>query len=184
MDAQRICSIDGCGKPQRGPHGLCNAHRLLHQRKGTTALSRAPNGAGLSFLQQALTSDTDECIIWPYGKETAGYGRIVIGSETHTTHRYVCEKTHGPPTPPATYACHSCAVRACVNPRHVRWGTNTDNYWDMVRHGNRNNTVLNEDLVAQIKQSTVSARVLAHDYGVSVATINKIRNGSNWKHVA
>lgn len=181
MATQRICSIEGCGKPVRN-HGWCNAHYQRVLRHGSTDARKAPNGAGMAFLAQAITSETDECIVWPYGKAN-GYGRIFLGHKTYPAHRYVCEKAHGAPTPPATYACHSCAVPACVNPRHLRWGTNTDNYWDMVQHGNRNMR-LNEVLVAQIKRSTLSKKALAQTYGVSVSTIKQIRSGKNWKHVA
>jgi hypothetical protein len=90
-----------------------------------------------SFMDKALQTETDDCIIWPYALMTAGYGFFKVrgGGPYYLANRYVCEKAHGPPPFPRALALHSCDVRACVNKRHLRWGDWVDNWQDHLARG-------------------------------------------------
>jgi len=182
MAEKSICLVDGCGKPQKSL-GWCCAHYTRMRRHGTLELKRNPDGTSMAFVQAALASNADECIPWPYAK-SSGYGTLRHDGKNISAHRYICESVHGTAKPPANYACHSCGNRACVNPRHIRWGTNIENYWDMVRHGNRKTTHLNEANIVEIRASTASAKELAQQYNVTLSAIHQILSRRNWKHVA
>lgn len=184
MATSRVCLIADCGKPSRGSHGLCNAHRLLLQRHGRLERTQANGGEPLAFAEAALKMETADCIEWPYGRGKPGYPILTVDGKSVAGHRYICLRSHGPAPQGREYALHRCGNRGCVNPAHIEWGSNTDNYWDMVRHGRRNNTVLTEAMVAEIKRSPhVRSKDLAKQYGVSQSTIINIRNGKNWGHV-
>lgn len=77
---------------------------------------------------------TDECVLWPHHLTHDGYGRIYHEGR----HRYVnvlaCTWAHGP-NPGGMEAAHSCAVRNCINPRHLSWKTHQENMVDMVVDG-------------------------------------------------
>lgn len=95
--------------------------------------TRQPNGTfaptGMAdTLAMALESNTDQCIIWPYGQTDTGYPSMGAGKPR--AHRYVCEQKHGPAPQDKNDAAHSCRQRLCINPKHLRWATRTENMAD------------------------------------------------------
>lgn len=100
---------------------------------------RGPDGEIESFLAATLASDTDECILWPFGKDKDGYGRLRRKGKSFGAHIYVCTKVHGP-RPNKDDACHSCGNGhlSCITPKHLRWGTRLDNINDSIEHGTDN----------------------------------------------
>lgn len=79
-------------------------------------------------------------------------------------------------------ACHTCDNRLCVNPEHIYPGTPGDNIkdtWVRTRKAPRRLVQkLTNEQVAEIKRmNNRSARFLGRQFGVSHATISKIRRG-------
>ena len=132
---------------------------------------------------------TDACVIWTGSIATSGYPHI--GGTT--LHRQSCWDQHGPPPSPKHQAAHSCGNRACINPRHLRWATRSENEADKVTHGRSNRgsrqgrSKLNEDQVHAIRQRLAAGGrpdVIGRDFGVARQTINEIRAGRNWGWLA
>lgn len=84
---------------------------------------------------------TDDCIEWPGSRNEKGYGRVYIpGARPYTTvraHRVMAELV-GLDTSPGREIGHWCRNRACVNPRHLRSNTRSEN--------NRNQAVQRNNL--------------------------------------
>mgnify|MGYP000849670227 CR=1 FL=1 len=91
---------------------------------------------------------------------------------------------------------HLCDNRKCVNPDHLKIGTQSENLKDMYnknRQGDRvfpkgtnhHLTTLTEDQVKEIKQRAKPGlfRKLAREFNVSRTTIRNIFTGFTWSHV-
>jgi hypothetical protein len=180
------CSVAECQSPAR-TRGLCNAHYLRFQRHGDPLAGNALYGMPMQFFEQALTHRSDECLLWPYGKMTGGYGCLWSDGRTNHVHRLVCIRVYGEPPTAEHEAAHSCNVHACVNPRHLRWDTRKGNEADKILHGTSNRGERNgnakltaADVLAIRSQPHRLQRDLAREYGVSWATIQRVRRRENW----
>ena len=97
-------------------------------------------GAARAFFEEALTMETDECILWPfYYDQRSGHGKLGLpGQAPRSVSRLVCERIHGP-CPPGMYALHSRMPGGhppqCINHRHLRWGTALENAQDREADG-------------------------------------------------
>lgn len=186
MATQRICSIPGCNKPRLAQE-RCSTHYSQLFRSGKMKRVYAPHKQGAAFLEAALTSETDDCIIWPYGKSSSGYGEIgSLGA-----HNIICRRAYGDPPPNKTLACHSCGKRDCVNKRHLRWGSSRDNTDDAIKHkttlqGERHPNAKISELQAQEILATdkaISHRAVARKFGVTPECVSNIRRGRTWRHL-
>lgn len=139
-----------------------------------------------------LKHATDECLLWPYGHTARGYAVMHVSGKHRLVHRVACEAIHGAPPSPAHQAAHKCGNGhlSCVNPRHVRWATRSENQMDRVAHGtdNRGNrhgmSKLTGDQVKEIRalKGLHPQREIGEMYGVSQTLIGQIHRGVIWGH--
>jgi hypothetical protein len=152
---------------------------------------RAKPGECAAFFARAVAHRADECLLWPFARKGPGYAGMVLNGVTVNVHREVCKAVYGPPPTERHQACHSCrnATKGCIAPAHLKWKTPDENQADRIAdgthiRGERHPCVkLNEAQVKFIKASSMSGAFLAAYYGVSRATISKIRLGRIWKHL-
>lgn len=139
----------------------------------------------MAWLKAHVAYAGDGCLIWPQSRNHQGYGQLGYFGKVKKAHHIMCLLVHGEPPTPAHEAAHECGNGhlGCVHPKHVSWKTHTENCADTIRHGNQPKKVarrLTIDKVHEIRVSDLSCVNAAKQYGVSVATIFKIRRGETW----
>lgn len=142
------------------------------------------------YFIENLNRDTDDCILWPFNRDTGrhSYGLIKWDRKMNRTHVVACTLTYGP-KPNSTYqVAHNCGVDACFNPKHLRWSTAKDNQHDRHAHGTmptgekNYNSKLTWDIVSEIRADHKSSeRELGRKYGVASTLIGAIRRNQKWK---
>lgn len=198
MAISRICSIDGCSN-KHAARGLCNKHFKRLRRHGDPLRVDKPiseRGAPRIFLNEHLGTEhsDDDCVFWPFAKNDQGYGQMLVDGEVQYVHRVVCEFHNGRPSPEANKALHSCGNGhlACINEKHLRWGTLAQNQADSRAHGTMtlgeqvNTAKLTADDVVALRSGRfegMSQRAIAAHLDVSQRTVSDILTGKTWRHL-
>ena len=143
----------------------------------------------------AMPSWPAECIDWPFGCDSEGYGRLRVGSIKRGVHQLACEHRHGP-RPEGMEVRHLCGRgrSGCFNPAHLEWASHADNMTDTVAHGThtrgeRNGRhKLTDDQVAEIRRMYVgrggpTQQSIADQYGVSRENVSMIVTDARWDHL-
>ena len=187
------CEVDGCDRP-RIARGLCNLHycRLLKQgTPGDASPKKARDGDGLKFLEEHLGHAEDGCLPFPFKTPDGHYPRVTYRGQRKIASRIMCELAHGAPPTPKHEAAHNCGkgLLGCVNPRHLRWATHTENMSDRIEHGTANRgerhgmARLTSGDVAEIRRMLADGFVqtsIANRFGIGQATVSHIARGSSW----
>lgn len=121
------------------------------------------------------------CWLWMGGMRGKRYGAFKMNGKCFRAHRAAYILANGRP-PDGAYILHSCDQPLCVNPAHLRAGTQHDNMRDMTQRTVRKNQRLSWDDVRAIRRSNEPAIVLAGRYGVYQNHIYRIRAGLRWRH--
>ena len=191
MNATRHCSIDGCGRPHKG-HGLCNMHLIRKRKTGTTdSFVRSQEER---FWEKVDRRGPDECWEWTAATNDRGYGVMRPAGQrsgpTVKAHRYSAELAGMDID--GRHVLHSCDNPPCVNPSHLRPGTDAENMGDakererVPRGSRRPESRLTESQVRDIKRLLADGAMhkdIAARYGVNRATITMINTGKTWTHV-
>ncbi|AXH76956.1 MAG: HNH endonuclease [Caudoviricetes sp.] len=191
LSMTECCSIDGCSKPVKA-RGWCGAHYWRFNKHGDP-LGKTSRLTSKEWVEQHKDYKSYECLIWPFSRADNGYGRSSAGGRSISAHRLMCEAVHGEPPTNKHVAAHSCGNGrlGCVNPRHLRWATKTENEHDKFLHGtmpigeaHHNSKLTNSDALAIRQLSKRSSLAsIARRYGVATPTIWKIVHKVSWAHV-
>lgn len=153
-------------------------------------MTRAPYGMAVSFIDE-MDTKCRECIEWPYSKNHNGYGVVWLNGKVFRAHRVSFEKHIGE-IGKGMVVIHDCDNPACVNPNHLKIGSQKDNLADMHRKnraakgGHHGNSKLSESDVIAAKQkhkSGISIYRLAKLYDVNWTTMNRAVQGDTWRHI-
>ena len=149
-------------------------------------------GTGRNEVAARLLAETDDCVEWPFAKNTGGYGRVWIDGKVHHTHAIACNFAHGPAPSPLHEVAHTCGNAKCMNHRHLRWATHAENLADTVTHGTSTSGERNPgSKLTEAQVRTIRARraggeavsTLAHEYGVLPHAISALVNRRTWRHI-
>jgi hypothetical protein len=75
-----------------------------------------------------------ECWLWTAYRDHSGYGIFGLNGRNQRAPRVAYELLVGP-IPQGMYILHSCDNPPCVNPSHLRVGTNLENVQDKMNRG-------------------------------------------------
>lgn len=82
-------------------------------------------------------STNPDCMIWPFGKEAKGYGRVgVPGKKTKRVHQIAYELVKGE-VPSGKEINHACLNKLCFNPAHLEALTKAQHDRFSIEHGQR-----------------------------------------------
>jgi len=138
------------------------------------------------------------CTNWEGVKDGHGYGSVVVPgvSRLAKSHRVSWILANRMPIPvDRPVILHSCDNPACVNPDHLRCGTQLENIADSVAK-NRNsagigeghgNVKLTEEKVIEIRKQKAqgaTCKALSRIYGVGDDQICRICTRKSWAHVS
>lgn len=142
-------------------------------------------GKGLKWLIDRVSYQGDDCLIWPFATNHAGYGMLGYFGKIMKANRLMCILAHGQPPEPRLLATHNCGKGhlSCVNPRHLEWKTCQGNRIDANLHGTGNARAprrLTIDQVEKIRASSKGYIDLAAEFGVAIPTIGKIKRYETW----
>jgi hypothetical protein len=130
--------------------------------------------------------DENDCWIWQGSKDNHGYG-MALGSyhgKMDKAHR-VSYRMFVDEIPAGKSVCHTCDVRACVNPEHLWVGTAADNARDASEKkrlgGAKKRLTPEQKAQLSTLRGTASKKELAETFGVSQMTIQKYWENSDAK---
>jgi len=193
------CSIPDCGRQHYGK-GYCVKHYKRWRKHGDPLGGGTDWGAAQRFIAEAISSDTDDCIIYPFYRNSNGYGWMNTPSGTMGAHVYAAILAHGEKPTPKHEACHQCGNGrlGCVNPRHIYWGTRSDNVKDAYGHGtmkgNRGrygeksaSAKYSDAFIDEIRRALERGEkqmAIAAKYDISQTHVSRIKNGARSKMVS
>jgi len=146
----------------------------------------------------------DGCWLWKAGTTTSmKYGCLSILGISVPSHRISWIIANKKDVPKGLVILHECDVPACVNPQHLRLGTQSENIKDMwakgrgkviqnskseLRCGSKSPvSKLTEKEVIRMReihsQGIMNIEELAKLYAINQSTASRIINRHSWKHI-
>jgi len=191
LTTRDVCAVAQCERQRVSTkRSHCKAHdwRLVNHGDVQAHKPIRSKGTLPAFIATAVASETDTCIIWPYSTAGKGYPVFNVAGRNVYVHRHVLALATGnePEGKEAAHAPVICHTPACINPRHLRWATRSENHRDKVLDGtdsrgeNSATAKLTFKQVLAIRRDPRIGREIATDYRVSVATICNIVNHKTW----
>lgn len=150
---------------------------------------RKPNTEAEFWFRVDKRGD-DECWRWMGPLDRIGYGRFYLNGKTLLSHRASMLFAHGELRSELD-VLHSCDNPACVNPKHLRFGTHADNMRDKVDRGRQKRgehapqaklTDAHIKIIKYIGRS-LPRKVLAREFGINSQAVSNILCGRKWSHV-
>lgn len=192
--SETICSIAGCGRKHHG-RGFCSMHlsRMMRHGDPLKSLAPTPSSQQYEWLKRSVLASADTCVLWPFTLSSAGYG-VVKDADGKKWMAHALALHLSKPMPSHDYlALHAphdiCGNRNCVNPRHLRWGTHTENAADRIidgtnahgaNHGSARLTEADIATILDLRKSGMTQRQIAEIIRVDRSHISRILAGKKW----
>lgn len=184
-----ICSVSDCHKPAVNKRGWCKMHYRRWRVYGDPLGGGTFKGYPLKWLHDHLDYADNNCLIWPFSRNSDGRAQIRTNRKKKLVSRIMCEHRHGPPPTPKHEAAHNCGNGhlGCVNGGHIRWATSKENQSDRLTHGTHNRggrngkAKLTEADVIEIRASIIPQKDIAMTFGVDPSTISHIISRKSWE---
>lgn len=184
------CSVVNCHLEARR-RGMCESHAYRAGRYGDP-LGGQPRGSVKREFLALIAAETDGCVLWSHKIGPTGYAHVRHDGRTLGAHAVAAMLRLGERPSPSHVVAHSCRNRNCINYRHLRWATTSENHTDKWRDGTMPHgethprSKLTDDAVRSIRTlaPTTDKRTLAEMFGVSPITVRDVIKNRTWRHVA
>lgn len=133
-----------------------------------------------------------ECLVWTFGRDRDGYGRVSIARKYKRVHRVSWEISNGP-IPDGLDVLHHCDNPPCRKESHLFLGTQAENTADKVRKNRHSVGVKNgrakltnndvREIRLQYARGGITQRELAIAFNLCRTSIFYILHSVNWRHL-
>lgn len=156
-----------------------------------------PGRSVFAFWQKVDRRGIDECWNWTGQLDQNGYGRMKWNAPDGSSQLIICSRfsflLHNGWISVGLVIRHSCDNPACVNPKHLIAGTQTENNQDRTdrnrhaRGATYPNSKLTDDIVREIRRLHTEERMefkeMGKRFGVAADTCRKVARFRSWIHV-
>lgn len=189
----KTCTLESCDRKYYGL-GYCSRHYQSFKKWGDSreGMERVDYGSPIeNRLRHHGWTVTDEgCWEWGASRNKKGYGTLGTMGQGTLVHRLAYELWVGP-IPDGMKILHRCDNPPCMNPEHLRAGTQAENVTDMVEKGRlavgtARAAKLSESDVVDIRwayKMGASIPDLVVAYPVGYTAIRDIVLNLTWKHL-
>ena len=133
------------------------------------------------------------CLEWNRHLNWSGYALGSFSGKTMAMHRVVANLTLEKPLEADT-VMHLCDNRKCINPEHLKWGTQAENNADKVAKnrqgrmfGSKNpRAKATEKMVVEMRElrnAGMTGIAIAEKYGMNKWTVYALLRGDTWNNV-
>lgn len=116
------------------------------------------------------------CWLWTGYANSDGYGKFNLNGRIEAAHR-VSFREHVGEIQPGYLVLHNCDQPSCVNPSHLRLGTDSENADDRARR-RRAPTKLTDAQVVAVRLASGRYRDIADTFNISPAWVSRIKTGT------
>ena len=195
----RICSFEGCGRPHDS-RGLCVGHNAQRKKGRTLTPLKQYRPQGMSRSQlthwclEKAVSDNKGCLnLIGVFRHSGGYPIVSTGNgwSSGVKAGHLVLEMHQGPRPQGAVMRHLCHNPLCINPDHLRWGTQKENIHDTIRassHGRRTRTggklrPFDVRCIRELAQQGITQRDLGERFGISQVMAGRIIRRDAWAHI-
>jgi len=199
VNKPKQCSIPFCEGVHRA-YGYCQKHykKLVRYGDPLGSCGRVEGSTPEERFWKRVNKNgptmphmDSPCWVWTRRATRYGYGQVMWQGKQSRVHRVAWELMRG--EKPGPLLLHNCDNRRCVNPDHLREGTQKENCRDAIergrhtcgeKHGMSKLTNATARQALQWRSEGISTKEISIRLGVAVMTIRRVVSGRSWTHLS